>query len=173
MLERPFIRLHPYSTYNTVCELTETFNEMLIDEAKKSKYSLVIKPDFETNEETFDSFGNLTPMGKQQYWKHIDSQIKTLEEKDDAKFLKPWIKNDQNGSGDGKMQGNPPKSDDSNNQNGESRKFYQNSEPRQDYQNYQYQNRQRDRRPNQDIWGQAGRISRMERSRGYCSKHRY
>ena len=62
MIRRPLINNHPYPTYNLVCQMHTTFNDMLENEAKKSCYALMANADRTT--QTFDNFGNLTPIGK-------------------------------------------------------------------------------------------------------------
>ena len=77
MINHPFIRNHPFKTYNLVVDFRTKFNQILQSEAKKSRFALVLRP---TNtldySHHFDNFGNLTFSGKKEYWRFLDSKLK-------------------------------------------------------------------------------------------------
>ena len=90
MINCPFIKRHPFFTYNLVVELRKQFNKLLIQEAKKSKYSLVMSiSDLTGDLSNFNEYGNLTFEGKCQFWKQVDLQIRKLET-DPQTSLQPW-----------------------------------------------------------------------------------
>ena len=61
MIHRPYIRNHPYATYNLVVELRHKFNQFLEQEARKSMFAYVLEmEDTSQNPDFFDSTGNLT-----------------------------------------------------------------------------------------------------------------
>ena len=93
MINRPFIRNYPYKTYNRIVELRTIFNKTLEEEARKSKFSLVLyTDDLNSNPEFFDDFGNLTYLGKQKFWRNVDYYLKRCENNQES--LKPWQRKD-------------------------------------------------------------------------------
>ena len=93
MIHRPFIKNHPYATYNLIVELRGKFNSLLEQEARKSMYALIIETqNHSADPEFFDSTGNLTYHGKVAFWLHIDREIKCYETSSTT-TLHPWIDN--------------------------------------------------------------------------------
>ena len=91
MLNRPLIRDHPFDTYNLVMKLRSSFNSILENEIRKSRFSLLILPqDNAENGHFFDGYGNLTFIGKKNFWKFLNAQIKQHEW--EGLPLKPWLK---------------------------------------------------------------------------------
>ena len=67
---------------------------MLENWAKKSLYALMANAEFDRTTQTFDNFGNLTPIGKEQFWRHIDKQLNDYKTLGHEELMKPWIQRD-------------------------------------------------------------------------------
>ena len=146
MIKRPYIHHHPFPAYNLVCELRDKFNAILKLEASKSRYALVLEaPDQVDNARSFDAYGNLTFAGKQKFWRHIDTLICNME-------------------CDGR---NGPKNDDDTNNFPLQRKNAHSpvSASRSNTQGTRYHQGHTPTKSNPDIWGEAGRISRIRHSK--------
>ena len=77
MINRPFIRDHIFKSYNIVVELRSKFNSVLELEVKHSRFCKTIEPqDNAGNWEYFDTFGNLTFLGKINFWKYLNAKLK-------------------------------------------------------------------------------------------------
>ena len=79
MIKRPFIKFHPFPHYNTVVELANKFNNIVDQETKKSRFAILISPDIRMDAENFDNLGNLSFLGKTRFWKFIDAEIRSLD----------------------------------------------------------------------------------------------
>ena len=155
MIHRPFIKNHPYNTYNTVVQLRKNFNSLLEQESRKSMFALVLEmPNQSSNSNFFDSTGNLTYAGKVNYWMHIDSMIERFETGSTI-TLKPWMdsqenvtssRNQQHGCPDTRTYQvkNPPWN-------------YYHKKQRQGYDDTQANNR--NKQSTEDIWGIAGQMA--------------
>ena len=55
------------------------FNTVLEDVVADDRHSHVMKVEVQQTGTNFDRCGNLTPMGKIEFWKHFDEQIKEFD----------------------------------------------------------------------------------------------
>ena len=80
MINCPFIKKHPFKTYNAVVEKRGIFNRTLNGEIEKSRFATILTPaNLTCQSGMFDNLGNLTFLGKQEFWKSVDSLIQDLD----------------------------------------------------------------------------------------------
>ena len=111
-------------------------------------------------------------LGKQQFWRHIDKQLNDYETLGHEELMKPWIQHDSKftppnaGSGDRAADQHPNVQNHNNRPSGS--RSAQNS-------NYSFNvhplHAHRNHQSEEDIWGQAGCISRMEHDQRHKKRH--
>ena len=151
MIKRPLIRGHPFPYYNLVVKLGKKFNQIIQELCHKSRYSSALTPAYLLdNTNNFDNYGNLIFTGKTRYWKHLDTKLHEIHQagKHADPSLPPMSQQQQEPQHHGK--------DTSTYSSGFKPSQFYHMGPRGDA----HGNMERNKSP--DIWGQAGRISRME-----------
>ena len=69
----------PESTHKHVFSLTHKFNQILESMVAGDKRSYVLTPEVPTDNRHFDSFGNLTAIGHETFWKSVDTIMKDFD----------------------------------------------------------------------------------------------
>ena len=158
MINQPLIKNHPFHTYNYVVELRTALNQLLEKQARKIGNSLVCELADETfTPNTFDSTGNLTFEGKKSYWRYLDNQIKSYKLNSHI-HLMPWLRNNMRTTGNKQRKGTEQFKAPSLNQ--------RNQNWERGWTNEYRQNNRQHTKSDEDIWGEAARMS-SKRNRRY------
>ena len=140
MINRPFIKYHPFPQYNMVTDLRTEFNKLIDKVAAFYPTSTTIDSSFYNTAKDFDSLGNLSFQGKLNFWKKVNDNLKKLckgkleEEQLQESYLSDQLQEHKN-----------------NTRRNLSREFSE------------VKRSQTQQSTKEDIWGEAGRRSRQAR----------